>query len=227
MCGGSNVPPRMARMVARIRTLRHHGTQPQCHMRIQVAAQCCGRVDVLITDPHREVEGHTPFVESNRADDVASADLLTGRHEAFGEVRVRGPHTAVIDRHRGVPDHNTAERNDPAARCTNPGSERSSDVDAPVPAVATGRAEGANNLTRDRRGESDAHRRGKRGCKKRGHQERNHGAPPPSPHQQPTPWTGRREDSRRRPDLRVCLEKNAYGRAKHGSGVGLLEHHSV
>ncbi len=57
-------------------------------MRIQVAAQCFGRVDVSITDPHREVEGDTPFVESNRADDVASADLLTGRHEPLGEVRV-------------------------------------------------------------------------------------------------------------------------------------------
>jgi len=57
-------------------------------MRIQVAAQCFGRVNVSITDPHREVEGDTPFVDSNRSDDVTSADLFTGGHEPLGEVRI-------------------------------------------------------------------------------------------------------------------------------------------
>ena len=196
-------------------------------MRIQVAAQRFERVNVSITDPHREVESDTPGVESNRTENVTSADLITGRHEPLGEVRVRGPHAAVIDRHRAIPDHNTAERDHSVARCVNPRSDLGSDVDAPVSAVATGREEGANNLTCDRRGESDAQGGSKRGYKKRCHQEWNHGAPPPSPHQQRTPWTGLREDSRRRSDLRVSLEKNAYGRAKHGSGVGLLEHHCV
>ena len=75
MCGGSNVPPRMARMVARIRSLRRHGTQPQCSMRIEVAPQRFGRVDVAIADSHREVESDAPFVESDRPDDVAAPDL--------------------------------------------------------------------------------------------------------------------------------------------------------
>jgi len=73
----------------------------------------------------------------------------------------------VIDRYRAVPHHNTAERDHSVARCVNLRSDQSSDVHAPVSAVATGREEGANNLTCDRRGESDAQGRGKRGYKKR------------------------------------------------------------
>lgn len=57
-------------------------------MRIQVAAQRFGRVNISIADPHREVESDAPFVESDRADDGTSADLITGRHEPLGEVRV-------------------------------------------------------------------------------------------------------------------------------------------
>jgi len=57
-------------------------------MRIQVAAQRFGRVNISIADPHREVESDAPFVESDSADDGTSADLITGRHEPLGEVRV-------------------------------------------------------------------------------------------------------------------------------------------
>ena len=57
-------------------------------MRIQVATQRFGRVNVSITDPHREVKSDTPSVEPNRTDDVTSADLITGRHEPLGEVGV-------------------------------------------------------------------------------------------------------------------------------------------
>ena len=56
----------------------------------------------------------------------------------------------MIHGHRAVADHNTAERNDSVARRANPRSDRGSDVDAPMAAVATGREEGANDLTGDR-----------------------------------------------------------------------------
>lgn len=82
-------------------------------MRIEVTPQRFGRVDVAITDPHREVECDAPFVSSDCPDDVSPTDLVAGGDQTLGEVRVRRPHTAVIDGHRAVPDNNTAERHDP------------------------------------------------------------------------------------------------------------------
>lgn len=85
------------------------------------------------------MEGDPPIVNSDRTNDVTEPDLLSLRYRSLGEIRVRGPQTAVVDRDVPVPNDHPAEGDIAVVGCADLRVDRSGNVDAPVTAVSTGR----------------------------------------------------------------------------------------
>lgn len=85
------------------------------------------------------MEGDPPAVNSYRTNDVSESDPLSLRYRSLGEVRVRSPQTAVIDRDVPVPNDHPAKGDIAVVGCTDLRVDGSGNVDAPVTAVSTGR----------------------------------------------------------------------------------------
>jgi hypothetical protein len=133
-------------------------------VRVEVAPQCRGRVDVVITNPHREVECTAPFVDADRSDHISPAYRLTCGQQPFTKIGVRRSHPAVVDRHGVVSHHNAAERDLSVSRRVNLRPCGSGDIDPPVAAVAARREKPANDLAGYRRGKPAAPERGQQSC---------------------------------------------------------------
>jgi hypothetical protein len=97
------------------------------------------RIDVAVTDAHREVEGDPPIVNSDRTNDISESDLLSLLYRSLGEIRIRSPQSAVVDRDGPVPSDHPAEGDIAVVGCTDRRVDGSGNVNAPVTAVSTGR----------------------------------------------------------------------------------------
>lgn len=133
-------------------------------MRVEVTPQRRGRVDVAITNPHREVECTAHFMDADGPDHIPPAYRLTCGQQPFTEIGVRRSHPAVVDRHGVVAYHNAAERDLPVSRRVNLSPCGSGDIDPPVAAVAARREKPADDLADNRRSEPAAPERGQQSC---------------------------------------------------------------
>jgi hypothetical protein len=75
-------------MMLRIRTRAGQGTEPYRGGRIPQAPERDLRIDVPVTDPHREVERRSAVVHSDGPDDIAAADPVPFDDPPFGQVGV-------------------------------------------------------------------------------------------------------------------------------------------
>lgn len=83
-------------------------------------------------------------------DHLAATDGGAPAGQDPGEKRVRGPDTAVVDRHRSVAHHHTSECDNSSVRGANCGAARDIEVDTPVPCVAPDRGKSLDDRSADR-----------------------------------------------------------------------------
>jgi hypothetical protein len=112
-----------------------------------MASQSDQRINVAVTDAHREVKRGPPVMASDHADDVTESDSVAPVNRPSRQIRVGGPQSSMVDRDCPVPHDHSAERDIPVAGCTNRCLGGSGDVDAPVSAVPACRKEFADNVT--------------------------------------------------------------------------------
>ncbi|MCJ7782060.1 MAG: hypothetical protein MUQ27_14675 [Acidimicrobiia bacterium] len=78
-------------------------------------------------------------MNSDRTNDISVSDLRSLRYRSLGEIRVRSPQTAVVDRDGPVPNDHPAEGDIAVVGCTDLRVDGGGNIDAPVTAVSTGR----------------------------------------------------------------------------------------
>lgn len=108
------------------------------------------RVDVLPTDPHRQVSRLRPVCQTGTADDGPSLHGGADRHQHLGEVRDRDLHLPALDGDRSHPRHGSGEGNPTCDGCLHRRARCCSQVDSPVPGVETRRGERIDRLSGDR-----------------------------------------------------------------------------
>jgi hypothetical protein len=78
-------------------------------MRILGTTQGNLRIDIAASDADGEVHGDPPIVDSRNTDGGTSTNAGADNCPCLRQVRVRGLHPTVIDRHRAIADDDADE----------------------------------------------------------------------------------------------------------------------